>query len=286
MSETLWLSKVNLWHRSLKLNNMNKPLANLHPEAKIGKNVIIEPFATIYGDVVIGDDTWIGPNAVIMDGARIGKNCKIHPGAIISNIPQDLKFAGEYSIAVIGDNTTVREFATVHRGTRTKEKTVIGNNCLIMAYAHVAHDSILNDHCIMGSYAGLAGEVEMDDYAILSGGSLVHQFVRIGAHVMIQGLSKVTKDVPPYALAGRDPLKYMGINSVGLRRRGFSNETINQIQEIYRIIYQKGMNVSQAMQYIEANVPKSEERDVILNFIKNSKRGIIRNDVDGKGEED
>ncbi len=265
---------------------MNKPVANVHPDAKIGKNVIIEPFATIYGDVVIGDNTWIGPNVVIMDGARIGKSCKIHPGAVISDIPQDLKFEGEYTIAVIGDNTIIREFVTVHRGTKTKEKTVVGNNCLIMAYAHVAHDSILKDHCILGSYAGLAGEVEMDEYAILSAGSLVHQFVRIGTHVMIQGLSKVTKDVPPYSLAGRDPLKYTGVNSVGLRRRGFTNETINQILDIYRIIYQKGFNVSQALEFIQANVPLSAERDIIINFIKNSKRGIIRNILDGDDEED
>ena len=265
---------------------MNKTFANIHPDAKIGKNVIIEPFATIHGDVVIGDGTWVGPNVVIMDGARIGKDCKIHPSAVIAGIPQDLKFVGEYSTAEIGDNTTIREFATVHRGTKTKEKTVIGNNCLIMAYAHVAHDSLLRDHCILGSYAGLAGEVEMDDYAILSGGSLVHQFVRIGTHVMIQGGSKVTKDVPPYALAGRDPLKYTGVNSVGLRRRGFSNDTINQILDIYRIIYQNKLNVTQALEHIETNVSTSPERDIIVNFIKNSKRGIIRSSQGDSDAED
>ena len=265
---------------------MSTPIANIHKEAKIGKNVIIEPFATIHADVIIGDDTWIGPNVVIMNGARIGKNCKIHAGAVISGIPQDLKFEGEYSTAEIGDNTIIREFVSVHRGTKTKEKTIIGQNCLIMAYAHVAHDSLLRNHCIMGSYAGLAGEVEMDDYAILSGGSLVHQFVRIGAHSMIQGGSKVTKDVPPYSMAGREPLKYTGINSVGLRRRGFSNEVINQILDIYRIIYQKGLNVSQALEYISSNVPVSSEREVITTFIKNSKRGIIRSVLDGSEEED
>ncbi|NTV84258.1 MAG: acyl-ACP--UDP-N-acetylglucosamine O-acyltransferase, partial [Bacteroidales bacterium] len=249
---------------------MNKSLSNVHPDARIGKGVVIEPFATIQGDVIIGDGTWIGPNAVVMDGARIGKNCQIHPCAIISGIPQDLKFVGEYSTAEIGENTSIREFATVHRGTNSKGKTVIGDHCLIMAYAHVAHDSFLRNHCIMGSYAGLAGEVEMDDYAILSAGSLVHQFVRIGCHVMIQGGSKVTKDVPPYALAGRDPLKYAGINSVGLRRRGFSGETINQILEIYRIIYQNSMNVSQSLAYIETNIPPTPERDIIINFIRNS----------------
>jgi UDP-N-acetylglucosamine acyltransferase len=259
---------------------MKKSLSNVHPEAKLGKGVIIEPFATIQGDVVIGDGTWIGPNAVIMDGTRIGKNCQIHPGAIIAGIPQDLKFAGEYSTVEIGDNTSIREYATVHRGTLTRGKTVIGNNCLIMAYAHVAHDSLLKDYCIMGSYVGLAGEVEIDEYAIISGGSLVHQFVRIGTHVMIQGGSKVTKDVPPYALAGREPLKYTGINSVGLRRRGFSNDSINRILDIYRVIYQKGLNVTQAVAFIEENIPVSDELDIILEFIRNSKRGIIPSFLD------
>jgi UDP-N-acetylglucosamine acyltransferase len=263
---------------------MNDRLTNVHPDAKLGKNVTIEPFATVHADVIIGDGTWIGPNVVVMDGARIGKNCRIHPGAIISGIPQDLKFAGEYSTAEIGDNTSIREFATVHRGTNARGKTVVGDNCLIMAYAHVAHDSFLRNYCIMGSYAGLAGEVEMDDYAILSAGSLVHQFVRIGCHVMIQGGSRVTKDIPPYSLAGRDPLKFAGINSVGLRRRGFSTETINQILEIYRIIYQKSMNVSQALAYIDANTTPTPERDVITSFIRNSKRGIVRSIQDGSDE--
>jgi len=260
---------------------MKKSLSYIHPDAKLGKGVIIEPFALIQGDVIIGDDTWIGPNAVIMDGARIGKNCDIHAGAVISGIPQDLKFAGEYSTVEIGDHTTIREYSTVNRGTRTREKTIIGSNCLIMAYVHIAHDSILKDNCIMGSYVGLAGEVEIDDYAIISGGSLVHQFVRIGAHVMIQGGCKVTQDVPPFTLAGREPLKYIGINSVGLKRRGFSNETINRILDIYRIIYQKGLNVSQAVEFINKNIPLSPERDSILDFIKNSKRGIIRSVLNG-----
>lgn len=265
---------------------MKKSLSNVHPEAKLGKAVIIEPFATIQGDVVIGDGTWIGPNAVIMNGARIGKNCQIHPGAIIAGIPQDLKFTGEYSTVEIGDNTSIREYATVHRGTFTKGKTVIGNNCLIMTYAHVAHDSLLKDFCIMGSYVGLAGEVEIDEYAIISGGSLVHQFVRIGTHVMIQGGSKVTKDVPPYALAGREPLKYTGINSVGLRRRGFTNDSINRILDIYRVIYQKGLNVTQAVAFIEKNIPASDELDIILEFIRNSKRGIIPSSLDRHIKED
>ena len=265
---------------------MVKPLANIHKNAVIGKDVVIEPFATVYDDVVIGDGTWIGPNAVIMAGARIGKNCQIHPGAVISGIPQDLKFQGEYTTTEIGDNSIIREFVTIHKGTKTKEKTIVGNNCLIMAYAHVAHDSQLKNNCIMGSYSGLAGEVELDSYAIVSSGSLVHQFVHIGAHVMIQGGCKVTKDVPPYAMAGREPLKYTGINSVGLRRRGFSNEAINNIQELYRIIYHRGMNVSQALAYIEANVPATPEGDIVLSFIRSSKRGIIRSILNGSSSEE
>jgi len=262
------------------------PLSSIHPNAKIADNVSIESFVTIQEDVIIGEGTWIGPNAVIMNGSRIGKNCQIHPGAVISGTPQDKKFDGEYTLAIIGDNTSIREFATINRGTKAKEKTVIGSNCLIMSYGHVAHDSIIGNGCIVGSYAGIAGEVEMDDFAILSPGSLVHQFCRIGTHVMIQGGSKVTKDVPPYCMAGRDPLAYTGVNSVGLRRRGFSNDAINQILDIYRTIYQRGLNVSQAIDFIEANVSASTERDVIVNFVKGSKRGIIRSVLDSRGSEE
>jgi UDP-N-acetylglucosamine acyltransferase len=265
---------------------MNHPLTSIHPNARIGEGVTIESFVTIQEDVIIEDGTWIGPNAVIMNGSRIGKNCQIHPGAVISGTPQDKKFDGEYTTAVIGDNTTIREFATINRGTKAKDKTVIGSNCLIMSYGHVAHDSIIGNGCIVGSYAGLAGEVEMDDFAILSPGSLVHQFCRIGTHVMIQGGSKVAKDIPPYCMAGREPLAYTGVNSVGLRRRGFSNETINQILEIYRTIYQKGMNVSQALDFIEENLSHSKERDVIVNFIRGSKRGIIRSILDARDTEE
>lgn len=255
---------------------MEYPLSNVHPEAKIGKDVKIESFVTIDKDVNIGDGTWIGPNAVIMKGARIGKNCKIFPGAVIAGEPQDLKFQGEDSTVEIGDNTMIHEFATINRGTNAKGKTVVGSNCLLMSYTHIAHDCIVKNHCIMGSYAGLAGEVEVDNFAIISPGTLVHQFVRIGTHVMIQGGSKVTKDIPPYILAGREPLSYTGINSVGLRRRNFSNDVIYGIQEIYRIIYQRNMNISDAVDFIEANLPASGERDEVILFIRNSKRGIIR----------
>lgn len=255
---------------------MKYPKASVHPDAKIGKDVRIDAFVTIEKDVIIGDGTWIGPNAVIMNGARIGKNCKIFPGAVIAGEPQDLKFQGEYSTAEIGDNTKIHEFATINRGTKAKGKTVVGNNCLLQSYTHVAHDCIVKDNCIMGSYAALAGEVEVDDFAIVSPASLIHQFVRIGAHVMTQAGSKVSKDIPPFILAGRDPISYTGINSVGLRRRSFSNETIYEIQEMYRIIYQRNLNISDAVDFIETNLQASKERDEVILFIRNSKRGIIR----------
>ncbi len=255
-------------------------MTSIHPDAIIGKNVEIGPFTTIYGDVKIGDNTWIGPNAIIMDGARIGKNCKVFPGAVISAIPQDLKFAGEKTTAEIGDNTTIRECVTINRGTKSKGKTVIGSNCLVMSYVHVAHDCVIGNNCILVGYVGLAGEVEMDDWATLGGGCIVHQFVRIGAHAFVQGGSKVGKDVPPYILAGRDPLAYAGLNIVGLKRRNFSQEKIQELQEIYRTIYQKGMNHSDAVNYIENNFPVSPERDQILSFIRKSERGIIRGLLD------
>ncbi|MFA5649467.1 MAG: acyl-ACP--UDP-N-acetylglucosamine O-acyltransferase [Bacteroidales bacterium] len=255
---------------------MRSAQAYIHPEAKIGNNVIIEPFAYISKDVVIGDGTWVGPHATIMDGARIGANCKIFPGAVVSAIPQDLKFKGEVTTAIIGDNTVLRECVTINRGTIAREYTKVGSNCLLMAYVHVAHDCVIGDNVILGNAVQLAGEVEIDDFAILSGGCLVHQFERIGAHVMIQGGSKVNKDVPPYALAGRDPLSYVGINVIGLKRRNFNAEKVNEIQQIFRTLYSEGLNVSQAITEIEVTMASTPERDEILDFIKGSKRGIIR----------
>jgi UDP-N-acetylglucosamine acyltransferase len=255
---------------------MKQQLSSIHPDAVIGKNITIGPFVTIDKNVVIGDNTYIYSNAIILDGARIGKNCQIFPGAVISAIPQDLKFNGEETLCEIGDNTTVREYATVNRGTTAKGKTVVGNNCLLMAYSHTAHDCILKDHVILGNAAQLAGEVEVDDYAILSGGTLVHQFSKIGKHVMIQGGSRLGKDIPPYVIAGREPITYSGVNIIGLRRRGFSNEQIGAIQEIYRIIYQSGLNNSAAVKHIEGCIPNSEEKREVLSFIANSQRGIIR----------
>lgn len=255
---------------------MIQPLAYVHPQAKIADNVVVEPFATIHKNVEIGEGTWIGPNVTIMDGARIGRNCRIFPGAVISAIPQDLKFEGEDSLAIIGDGTTVRECATVNRGTKALGNTVVGENCLIMAYAHVAHDCLLGSHVILGNGTALAGHIVIGDWAILSGLTAVHQFVNIGAHVMISGGSLVRKDVPPYTKAGREPISYIGINSVGLRRRGFSSEKISQIQEIYRILYVKNYNTSQALDIIEAQIEPTEERDEIVNFVRNSNRGIMK----------
>jgi len=251
-------------------------LAFIHPGAKLGKDVIVEPFAYIAGNVIIGDGTWIGPGATIMDGARIGNNCRIFPSSVISGIPQDLKFRGEESTAEIGDNTTVREGVTVNRGTAAVGKTVVGSGCLLMAYSHIGHDCAIGNNCIIGNTAGLAGEVKVDDWAILSGGTLVHQFARIGAHVMVGGGSKIRTDVPPFIKADREPLSYMGLNSVGLTRRGFSKERIDEIHNIYRAIYQNGMNISQALEHVEKVFKSSPDRDYILEFIRKSERGIIR----------
>lgn len=251
-------------------------LAFIHPDAKIGKDVTVEPFAYIAGNVIIGEGTWIGPNSTIMDGARIGKNCRIFPSSVVSGIPQDLKFRGEESTAEIGDNTTVREGATVNRGTAAVGRTIVGNGCLLMAYSHIGHDCALGNNCIIGNSTSLGGEVNVDDWAILSGGTLVHQFTHIGAHVMIGGGAKVRTDVPPFIKADRDPLSYLGINSVGLTRRGFEKKRIDEIHNIYRAIYQNGMNISQALDNIEKNFNPSPDRDYIMEFIRKSERGIIR----------
>lgn len=255
---------------------MNQPLAYVNPQAKVAKNVVIEPFVTIDKNVEIGEGTWIGPNVTIMEGARIGKNCKIFPGAVISAVPQDLKFAGEETIAVIGDNTTIREFVTINRGTKANNETVVGSNCLLMAYVHVAHDCVIGNNCILGNATTLAGHIVIDDWAILGGMTAIHQFVNIGAHTMTSGGSLVRKDVPPFTKSAREPLSYVGINSIGLRRRGFTSEKIKEIQDIYRIIYLKGLNVSQATDVIEAEMQATPERDEILSFINRSTRGIMK----------
>ncbi|HNX83431.1 MAG: acyl-ACP--UDP-N-acetylglucosamine O-acyltransferase [Bacteroidales bacterium] len=255
---------------------MISSLAHIDPKAQLGKGVTVEPFATIYGDVVIGDGTWIGSGAVIYDGARIGSNCRIFNGASISAIPQDLKFSGEETTLEIGDNTTVREFATLNRGTRARGRTIIGKNCLLMAYVHVAHDCSLGDNVIMVASSGIAGEVELGNWVTLGGGTIVHQFVRIGNHAFLGGGSKVRMDVPPFIKADREPLAYMGINSVGLERRGFTKEKMHELHEIYRAYFNMGMNGTKALEYIGANFPSTPERDYILDFISKSARGVIR----------
>ena len=237
---------------------MISPLAYVSPKAKIGKNVTIDAFAYIDDNVILGD------------------NCHVFPHAVIGCVPQDLKFRGEETWTIIGDNCVLREFVTVHCGTASKGKTVVGNNNLIMAYCHVAHDCILHDNIIMSNATQLAGEVEVDDFAIIGGGTLVHQFTHIGGHVMIQGGSKINKDIPPFAIIARDPIAFCGINSVGLNRRGFTPEQIHTIQEVYRLLYQNGMNTTQALDHIEATMPKTPERDIIVDFVRASTRGIVR----------
>jgi UDP-N-acetylglucosamine acyltransferase len=255
---------------------MIQPLAYIHPQAKIADNVVIEPFVTIHKDVEIGEGTWIGSNVTIMEGARIGKNCRIFPGAVISAIPQDLKFKGENTLAIIGDNTTIRECVTINRGTSDRWKTEIGSNCLLMAYCHVAHDCEVGNYCIFSNSTTLAGHITVGDYVVLAGMVAIHQFCKVGSHAFVTGGSLVRKDVPPYVKAAREPLSYAGINSVGLRRRGFSDEKINEIQDIYRTLFVQNNNVTKAMDIIEADFKPTEERDEILNFIQGSQRGIMK----------
>ncbi|WP_192346398.1 acyl-ACP--UDP-N-acetylglucosamine O-acyltransferase [Algoriphagus sp. Y33] len=255
---------------------MISPLAHIDPKATIGKNVHIDPFTMIGENVTIGDNTWIGPNVTIFSGASIGKNCKIFPGAVIAGIPQDLKFQGEDSTVMIGDNTTIRECVTISRGTVEKQTTVIGSHCLLMAYVHIAHDCVIGSHVIIANSVQIAGHVSIDDWAIVGGSSAVHQFVKIGMHAMVSGGSLVRKDVPPFTKAAREPLSYAGVNSLGLRRRGFSSESISHIQEVYRYLFLNSMNNSRALEEIEVNLPATKERDEILNFIRSSERGVMK----------
>lgn len=255
---------------------MNQPLSFVHPDAQLAPNVVVDPFVTIDKNVKIGAGTHICSNVTIFENVTIGENCTIFPGAVIGAIPQDLKFKGEKTEVIIGNNCNIRECVTIHRGTASKGKTVIGNNCLIMAYCHVAHDCILGDNIIMSNAVQLAGECHIDDFAVLGGGSLVHQFTHIGRHVMLQGGSRVNKDLPPYIMAGRDPISYAGTNSIGLRRRGFTNEQINNIQDIYRLIFNSGLNTTDAMERILTELPASAERDEITLFIRDSSRGILK----------
>lgn len=255
---------------------MTQPLAYIHPEAKIGENVTIDPFSVIHENVEIGDGSWIGSNVTIYSGARIGKNVKIFPGAVVSAVPQDLKFVGEDTVTIIGDNTVIRECVTINRGTVDKYRTEVGRNCLIMAYAHIAHDCIIGNNVIIANSVQLAGHIFVDDFANIGGMTAVQQFVHIGSSVYIGGCSQVRKDIPPFIKAAREPLSYAGVNSVGIRRRGFTDEQVNTIQEIYRYIFLKGLNNAEALTEIEANFPDSPERNTIIDFVRKAEKGILK----------
>jgi UDP-N-acetylglucosamine acyltransferase len=251
-------------------------LASVHPDARIGQDVTIDPFATIYGDVSIGDGAWIGPNCTLMDGARIGAKCRIFPGAVVSAIPQDLKFAGERTTAEVGEGSTVRECVTINRGTADRGKTSVGSSFLLMAYVHLAHDCLLGNNVVIANSVNVAGHVTIDDWAILEGNVAVQQFIHIGAHSFIAGASLVRKNVPPFVKAAREPLSYIGVNVVGLRRRGYSDEAVARIEDIYREIFVRNSNLDRAVQNVEQTMPRSLERGVILDFINNSPKGIMK----------
>lgn len=265
------------------------PLAIVSPNAKLGANVEVGPYAYIDDNVEIGDNTKIHPHAVIYPYVKMGRNCEVFPGAVVGAVPQDLKFDGEITYVEIGDYVTIRECVTINRGTKASGKgvTKIGNNTLIMSYVHIAHDCTVGNHCILVSHTGIAGETDVDDWAILGGGTLAHQFTHVGKHAMVGGGSKLNKDIPPYSLCGKDPICYAGVNIVGLRRRGFDSEVIRNIKDIYDTIYYQGFNISDGCSKVEAGFPQSEEKDEILKFIRNSKRGIVRaNDIGEKGSID
>ena len=252
------------------------PLASVHPKASIGDQVVIEPFAHIHEDVIIGEGTKIHSNAVLYPGTRIGKHCEIFPGAVVGVIPQDLKFEGEYTLVEIGDHTVIRECVTIHRGTNDMKATRIGSHCLLMTYVHVAHDCQIGNHVILASYTGLSGHVTIDDYAILEGKVAAQQFTHIGKHTFIGGASLIRKNVPPYIKAAREPLTFAGVNSIGLRRRGFEEEAIREIEELYRVLFIQNSNISKGIKAIAENMDKTETRDEILDFINSAEKGIIR----------
>lgn len=250
--------------------------ANIHPEAKLAKGVVVEPFATIQKDVEIGANTWIGPGAVIMEGTRIGSDCQIFPGAVIGAVSQDLKYKGEYTTVEIGNNTIIRECCTIHRGTADRMKTVVGNHCLLMGYVHIAHDCLVGDHVILANYTGLAGHCTVEDHVIIEGQVGVQQFLTIGSYSFIAGRCGVRKNVPPYVKAAREPLSYVGVNTIGLRRRGFTDEQIMNIEDIYRVIYVQNSNMTQALKIVDLELPASPEKDHVVEFIQASTKGIMR----------
>lgn len=263
---------------------MISPLASVHPNAQLGTNVTVDPFAVIQENVVVGDGTHIMSHAVLMPYTRIGSNCRVFPGAVLGAIPQDLKFIGEETTVEIGDNTTIRECVTVNRGTKDRWKTSIGNDCLLMAYAHVAHDCALGDHVILANAVQLAGHVEVGDYAIVGGLAGAHQFTRIGAHTYIAGHTVIRKDVPPFVKAAREPMCYMGLNIVGLQRRNFPQEEISTISKIYHLLFVGNHNISTGVEKIRREVEDGQVKQYILDFIETSRAGIIKryskNEVD------
>jgi UDP-N-acetylglucosamine acyltransferase len=255
---------------------MISKLASVSSNTKIADDVVIEPFTSIYEDVEIGKGSHIGPNVTIYPGTRIGKNVKVFPGAVLGAVPQDLKFGGEYTTAEIGDNTTIRECVTIHRGTTDRMKTVVGKNCLIMGYVHIAHDCTIGNSVILANYVGLSGHVQIDDYAILEGKVAAQQFMHIGAHAFIAGASLIRKNVPPFVRAAREPLSFAGVNAVGMRRRNFSEEDIKLVEDIYRIIFVQNNNISKGLQSLNDELPDSKLKTLVVDFIENSEKGIIR----------
>lgn len=251
-------------------------LASVSKNATLGKNVVVHPFATIHDNVVIGNNSIIHPNVVIYPGAKIGEDCEIFPGAVIAVIPQDLKFDGEETTVEIGNNTKIRECVTIHRATKDKWVTKIGDNCLLMTYVHVAHDCQIGNNVILASYTGLSGHVTIDDWAILEGKVAAQQFVHIGKHTFIGGASLIRKDVPPYIKAAREPLTFAGVNSVGLRRRGYSEEVVREIEDIYRTLYIQNSNLSKGIQSVRSSMPSTTATREILEFIEKSDKGVIR----------
>ncbi len=251
-------------------------LAYIHPKAKLGTNVTVEPFAVIYENTEIGDNCWIGPNAVIYPDTFIGEGCKIFNGASVGAVNQDLKYKGEKTTTVIGKNTTIREFVTVNKGTTDRMTTKVGDNCLLMTYVHIAHDCIVGNNCILANNVGLAGHITIQDHVIMEGFVAAQQFVTIGAHTFVAGASLVRKDIPPYIRVAREPLQFIGVNTIGLARRGFAKETITQIEDIYRTIFVRGHTVSKALDIVEAEIPDTTIRKEIVSFIRNSKDGIVK----------
>lgn len=252
---------------------------NVSPDAKIGNNVRIGDFTTIYDDVEIGDNCNIYGNVTIFPGARIGSGVTIFPGAVVAAVPQDLKFRGEYTNAFVGDGTTLRECVTVNRGTAAKGKTVVGQNCLLMAYVHIAHDCLVGNRVIISNACQIGGEVQIDDAAVIGGGSMIHQFCHLGRNIMLQGGALVNKDIPPFVKAAREPISYVGLNTIGLHRNNFTDEEIKAISDTYRLLYLSDLNVTNAVKLIREKLPESTLRDEIVYFIENSQRGVIRSAI-------